>query len=130
LNDHPPEDVGEPNVASNEPPAAQSPGSARATLSATEIEERLTHAVSGVEFKSVTLAALGDFVGELAGVPVSIDDAALKKIGKSRQSKLAIKLADTTAGDVLRAGAAKLGLVCTVRDGRVIITASGPSEAK
>ena len=68
MNDHPPEDVGEPNVASNEPPAAQSPGSARATLSATEIEERLTHAVSGVEFKSVTLAALGDFVGELAGV--------------------------------------------------------------
>lgn len=98
-----------------------SPGIASRQLSASEIDDRLDQPLPNVEFSKTTLAKFVDFVRDLTGVPIYIDEAALAKTGQSVQSQLSLKMTDTTAGEALRTAAAKLKLECKVRAGQIVI---------
>lgn len=100
---------------------AESPGEP-APLADIEIERRMSMSLERVAFTKVTLAQFVEFVAEASGVPVAIDEAGLKRAGKSRKSTVTISLRKTTAAEALRAALDPLDLRCEVRDGRVIVT--------
>lgn len=104
----------------------QSPGSTPRMLSKSEIEDRLAQPLPTVEFTKTTLIHFVDFMQDLTGVTITIDQAALAKAGLSRQSPLSLKLSDTTAGDALRGAAERLGLQVAVQGGNIVIT--GPRD--
>src|SRR5262249_3707239 len=101
--------------------AAPSPGEP-SPLARVQIEERLSIALTRVEFARVPLAQFVQFIADASGVPVTIDEVALTKAGKDRQTPISVKLAATTAGDALRAALVRAGLECTVRDGKIVVT--------
>jgi hypothetical protein len=103
-------------------PAAESEGLARRVLSSDEVNEALSQALPSVEFAKAPLGKFVTFIADFSGLIVVIDEPALAEVGLSRQSPVTIKLTDTTAGAALRAAAAKLGLGCVIRDGRVVVT--------
>jgi hypothetical protein len=101
--------------------SAPSPGES-AALEREEIEKRLAVSLTRVDFAEVSLAQFAVFVGDIAGVKVTIDDAALAKVGKGRRTPLTVKLDQTTAGEALRAALERLGLVYTIDDGRIVVS--------
>lgn len=104
----------------------QSPGATPRMLSKSEIEDRLAQPLPTIEFPKTTLIHFVDFMQDLTGVPITIDEAALAKAGRNRQSPLTLKLSETTAGDALRAAAERLGLQVAVHNGKITIT--GPRD--
>ena len=82
-------------------PAAESPGAERPALTAAEVDERLSRALPAAQFTKVPLFKFIEFVAELTGLPIQLDEPALKRAGKSRQSAVTVKLNETTAGDAL-----------------------------
>jgi hypothetical protein len=95
----------------------------RRVLSQGEIDDRLGHMLSTVEFTKVPLGQFVEFIGDFTNLPITFDDRSLDAIGKSRQTPISVKLSDTTAGDALRTATAKLGLTYTVRDGKLVVAA-------
>jgi hypothetical protein len=111
----------DPKVVDDEGPDETSQGEA-AAVSREEIEKRLGLSLARVEFVEVPLAQFTVFVADIAGVTVTIDDAALAKAGKTRRMPLTVKLDDTTAGDALRAALERGGLVYTIDEGRIVVS--------
>jgi hypothetical protein len=109
-------------------PAAESPGAERPALTAAEVEERMSRALPAAQFTKVPLFKFIEFVAELTGLPIQLDEPALKRAGKSRQSAVTVKLNETTAGDALRAALSDLGLVTTLRSGVVIVTVAPDAQ--
>lgn len=109
-------------------PATESPGAERSALTAAEVDERLSRALPAAQFTKVPLFKFIEFVAELTGLPIQLDEPALKRAGKSRQSAVTIKLNETTAGDALRAALSDLGLVTTLRSGVVIVTVASDAQ--
>lgn len=109
-------------------PAAESLGAERPALTAAEVDERLSRALPAAQFTKVPLFKFIEFVAELTGLPIQLDEPALKRAGKSRQSAVTIKLNETTAGDALRAALSDLGLVTALRSGVLVVTVA--SDAK
>jgi hypothetical protein len=93
------------------------------SLTAAEIEKRLTLPLQRVEFAAVPLAQFAAFVGDVSGVPVVLDDTALAHVGKNRKTPVSIKLSGTTAAAALRAASQHAGLIYTIEDGRILISA-------
>lgn len=100
----------------------QSPGATPRMLTKSEIDDRLDQPLPSVEFSKTTLIQFVEFMQDLTGVTITIDEAALDKAGLSRQSPLSLKLSQTTAGDALRAAAERLGLQVAVQGGKIVIT--------
>jgi len=100
----------------------QSPGATPRLLSKSEIEDRLAQPLPTIEFSKTTLISFVDFMQDLTGVSITIDEASLAKAGRNRQSPLSLKLSETTAGDALRAAAERLGLQVAVHSGKIVIT--------
>jgi hypothetical protein len=103
-------------------PAAESLGAERPALSAAEVDERLSRALPTAQFTKVPLFHFIEFVAEFTTLPIQLDEPALKRAGKSRQSAVTIKLNETTAGDALRTALSDLGLVTTLRSGTLVVT--------
>jgi hypothetical protein len=93
-------------------------------LNAAEIEKRLTVPLERVEFARVPLAQFAAFIGDVSGVPVVLDDAALVHVGKTRKTPIDVKLSGTTAAAALRAVSQHAGLSYSIEDGRILITAA------
>jgi hypothetical protein len=92
-------------------------------LTAAEIEKRLTLPLERVEFTNVPLAQFAAFVGDVSGVPVVLDETPLAHAGKNRKTPVSIKLNGTTAAAALRAASQQAGLIYTIEDGRILISA-------
>jgi hypothetical protein len=105
--------------------AGTSPGVTVPTLSAAEIEDRMSQPLASIAFDKTPLVKYLDFLHEMTGVTIALDDDALAKAGVDRQAPITVHLNETTAGDALRAAAAKLGLQCKLRDGKLVVTAQG-----
>ena len=103
-------------------PAAESPGAERPALTAADVDERLSRALPAAQFNKVPLFQFVEFVAEFTTLPIQLDEPALKRAGKSRQSAVTIKVNETTAGDALRAALSELGLVTTLRSGTLVVT--------
>ena len=71
-------------------------------LTQAEVDERLTAAVPKVEFVKMPLAQFLTFIGELANLPITIDEAAFQSARISRLAPVTVHLVDTTAGDALQ----------------------------
>jgi hypothetical protein len=111
-------------VAKDPPLAEDSSGALPArALTADEIDERLSGPLPKVRFVKVPLAQFIDFVNDFSGLAIVIDERALAKVSKNRQTPVTVRLADTTARDALRAAVNSLGLTCVVRDGQLVVTA-------
>jgi hypothetical protein len=112
-------------------PAADEPSGAVAVrrLSAEEIDERLGGMLPNVKFVKVSLAQFVTFIGDFAGIAISIDDDALATLGKQRQSPVTVKLTDTTAAEALRAAITPLGLTSVARGGRLLVTSPESAAA-
>jgi hypothetical protein len=107
-------------------PAADSPGS---ELTTAEVDERLSRALPAAQFNKVPLFQFVEFVAEFTTLPIQLDEPALKRAGKSRQSAVTIKLNETTAGDALRTALSDLGLVTTLRSGTVVVTVAPDAKS-
>ena len=92
-------------------------------LTGEEIDERLSGPLPAIKFVDVPLAQFIEFVSNFAGLPITIDDAALAKVGMKRQKPVTVRLKDSTAREALTTAVNSLGLACAVRDGRLIVTA-------
>jgi hypothetical protein len=103
-------------------PEADSPGKP-APLSREQIDERLAVSLESVEFADVPLAQFAAFIGDVSGVPVTLDEAALAKAGQGRKTPISVKHKETTAGEALRAAVQRAGLSIAFRDGRIVISA-------
>ena len=114
----------EASAATPAPATSGSPGDAGAVhrLSAAEVDQRLAIELPKVKFRKVPLAQFVDFIGELAALPIAIDDEGLARAGHKRSVAVTVELSDTTARDALRAAVKPLGLTCIVRGGRLIVT--------
>ncbi|MBI3837197.1 MAG: hypothetical protein HY288_04590 [Planctomycetia bacterium] len=116
-------------MATIDPTSTGTAASERAggSLSVAEIEARLSSSeLSTVQFVQVPLSQFVEFIGDLTALKITIDDEALKAVGKGRQSPLSVKLTKTTAGKALSAGLKSLGLTCVARDGKLVITTKPP----
>ena len=71
-------------------------------LSAAEVDQRLAIELPKVKFRKVPLAQFVDFIGELAALPIAIDDEGLARAGHKRSVAVTVELSDTTARDALR----------------------------
>lgn len=100
------------------------PTAAPAKLATAEIEKRLAVALERVEFAGVPLAQFTAFISDVTGVPVVLDDTALLDVGKNRKTPIDVKMTGTTAAAALRAASQHAGLVYTIEDGRILITAA------
>jgi hypothetical protein len=112
-------------------PAADRPSAGldgRRVLSRADVDERLAAALPGVEFNKVPLGQFVTFMSDFTNLPIMIDEQALAAIGKGRTTPVTIKLADTTAGDAMRAALARLGLICRLHDGRLVVTARAAAK--
>jgi hypothetical protein len=112
-------------AASPDPVAAdvgESQGSPVTLLTADQIEGRLAQPLAKIEFSKTPLPKFLDFIGDLAGVRVRMDEAALAHMKSGAAKPVSLQMADTTAGDALRAAAAKLGLAYVIRDGQIVVT--------
>lgn len=120
------DDAPNPEAPATTPPPATrgSPGDAGAAhrLSAAEVDQRLAIELPKVTFRKVPLAQFVDFIGELAALPIAIDDEGLARAGHKRSVAVTVELSDTTARDALRTAVKPLGLTCIVRGGRLIVT--------
>jgi type II secretory pathway component GspD/PulD (secretin) len=92
-------------------------------LTSDEIDERLSGPLPKVRFVKVPLAQFIEFINDFSGLTIVIDERALAKVSKNRETLVTVKLADTTARDALRSAVNSLGLTCVVRDGQLIVTA-------
>lgn len=113
----------EPRIGAVPDRPGQSPGATSRMLSKSEIEDRLTQPLPALEFPTTTLVKFVDFMHDLTGVTITIDEAALAKSGHDRHSPLSLKLSETTAGEALRSGAQHLGLQVVVQGGKIVLTA-------
>jgi hypothetical protein len=114
-----------PSMAAIDPASAVTPASEGIgrSRSAAQIEERLAStALPSVQFVQAPLVQFVEFIGDLAGLRITIDDEALAAVGKGRQSPLSIKLAKTTAGKALSTGLKSLGLTLVARNGKLVVT--------
>lgn len=109
-------------------PTSESPGAERPELTAAKVDERLSRALPAAQFTKAPLFQFVEFIAELTNLPIQLDEPALRRSGKSRQSAVTVKLNDTTAGDALRAALSDLGLVTAIRSGVVVVTVA--PEAK
>ena len=123
------DDIGRDAPAVVRTPAAESPGAERPALTAAEVDERLSRALPAAQFTKVPLFQFVEFVAEFTSLPIQLDEPALKRAGKSRQSAVTIKLNETTAGDALRTALSDLGLVTALRSGVVVVTAAPDAKA-
>jgi hypothetical protein len=108
---------------------ADSPGAERPAITAAEVADRLSRALPSAQFTKVPLFQFVDFIAEFTSLPIQLDEPALKRVGKSRQSTVTVKLNQTTAGDALRAALSELGLVTSLREGVVVVTAAPNAKA-
>ncbi len=106
------------------PAASESAGSPTTpSLSKAQIEERLGITLPTVAFVKVPLAQFVDFIGDFTALSITIDDLALAKAGKKRQTPVTVQLSDATAREALDAAIKPLGLTCVVRGSRLVVTA-------
>jgi hypothetical protein len=102
--------------------APESEGIGRSPTAA-QIEERLSStALPSVKFVQAPLAEFVEFIGDLAGLKITVDDEALAAVGKGRKSPVSVKLANTTAAKALGTGLKSLGLTLVTRDGKLVVT--------
>jgi hypothetical protein len=123
--DDPPE-----TAAAVRTPADDSPGDEQPAITAAEVDERLSRALPAAQFTKVPLFQFVEFVAEFTSLPIQLDEPALKRVGKSRQTAVTVKLDQTTAGDALRTALSELGLVTSLREGVMLITAAPDAAGK
>ncbi len=111
-------------------PAADSPGVEHPEITAADVDERLSRQLPAAQFSKVPLFQFIEFVSEFTGLPIQLDEPALKRAGKNRQSPVTIKLNQTTAGDALRTALSELGLATSLREGVVVVTAAPNAKAE
>jgi hypothetical protein len=108
----------------------ESPGDDRA-LTEAAIIERLKTPVAGIDFASIRLIDLVRMVGNLAGVPITIDVAALERLGIEPATTVTVRAAEKTAGEVLQQALATLRLAHRVAGDQVTVGArSGDDEQR
>ncbi|REK05445.1 MAG: hypothetical protein DWQ37_23290 [Planctomycetota bacterium] len=121
----PPDDVSIPDPPApgdSAPTDADTPATPT-PLPETEIRARLGVRVAAVEFDNVPIAQFAGFIGDLTGVPVVLDEEALRRAGKHRRTPVSVKLEPATAGAALAAAIKSAGLAVTFADGQIVITA-------
>jgi hypothetical protein len=117
-------------LARTSPATGDSAGSpSQLSLSKAQIEERLAITLPTVAFVKVPLAQFVDFIGDFTALSISIDELALAKVGKKRQTPVTVQLSDATAREALDAAVGPLGLTCVVRGSRLVVTAGGDGAA-
>jgi hypothetical protein len=121
------------DVPSEEPPPvvdnvadAPAAGEARppSSLSREQVQRRLETSLAAVEFVDVPLGQFAIFIADVTGVPVTLDETALSRLGMGRGTKLSLTLRGTTAGQALSAATERAGLTYVVGDdGQIVVTA-------
>jgi hypothetical protein len=119
-------------VAEPELPAASTPEPAPADgidpSRRAAIEERLREPLAEVTFDGQPLGQYVEFLSQLAGVPIVLDEAALKPIRVGPRTRVNVRLKETTAGDALRAALGPLGAEYQVAAEGLRVVPAGPPE--
>ena len=92
--------------------------------STVDVAARLEDPLEKVEFRRVLLADLCDFLTEFSTIPITLDVEALAAAGVAPDEVVAVKMNDTTVGELLSAVLAKHGLVYEIEGQQLLITSS------
>jgi len=84
--------------------------------------ERLKDPLAGLNAQKLSLAALADLVADLGNGPVALDVDALREIGLTADTPLAIKAGPGTLGTALTAGLSPWGLKAIPEGNHLLIT--------
>jgi hypothetical protein len=101
-----------------------------ATLSETDLQARLSAAVSEVRFANAPLIQVVQFFGDYTSLRIVLDEPALAKARIPRTAPVSAHLRDTTAGDALTAALEPLGLTWVPRGATLVVTVLEPGGAK
>ena len=85
-------------------------------------ELRLGASVAALELKKTPYCRALDAVGQLAGLPVTLDADALEALGVSASEPISLKIENSTAAKLLERLAAMKGLVVELRGMHVVVT--------
>lgn len=102
---------------------------AAATPFSIHIDARLNEKVPAIRFGQTTLAELVDFLGQLAGLEITLDPQALAEAQVQPDEALSVDLKNTTVRDVLESVLAERGLGFVVQGNQVLVTNARRQQA-
>ena len=86
------------------------------------VEARLNEKVPAIRFGQTTLAELVDFMGQLAGLEITLDPQALAEAQVQPDEPLSVDLQDTTVREILESVLSEHGLGYVVEGDQVVVT--------
>jgi hypothetical protein len=124
-SEFPPETV---MIPSDELP--EDPTGGRPAPSRVDVEARLSDEIPLIEFRSLPLDELLDFLSQLSTIPITLDPEAVLRAGLEPDHPIAVREQDTSVGSVLGNVLESCGLAFRVTPGQLRVVKAGSEKGR
>jgi len=88
------------------------------------IRARLKDKVATIDFREMPLAQFKGFMAELSTIPIELDQAGLKRAGRSEATLVTVRMSNTTVAKVIAKALEPHGLTLRIEPTKAVITAA------